>query len=92
LLLFFIVLLIVLIASTDVLVFKISGRTRKRRVISGLILLVLTPVIFFLTAVSISPFDEYGFGTGMISVAYAFIYFLNEVVVLIMGLLTNKLY
>ncbi|WP_168413098.1 hypothetical protein [Bacillus salacetis] len=84
--------LAILIAGTDALVFKLSGRSLKRRVISGIVLLLLTPVIFFLTAISISPFDEAGFGAGMIAVGYAIVYFINAVIVLIWGLLTNKLY
>lgn len=87
-LLLFIILLV--LGAANVIAFKISKTNRKKRIRSGFVFLLLTPIIFFLTAVSISPFDPYGFGTGIISGLYAALFFINGIVVIFIGLLTKN--
>ena len=50
---------------------------------------MITPIIFFISAVSISPFNHYGFATGIISGIYAFSFFVNGVIILFIGVYTR---
>ncbi|NQD67389.1 hypothetical protein HP456_15850 [Bacillus haikouensis] len=87
--LFFSIIVFVL-GISNFIVFKVSGKNKKKRILSGAVCILLTPVIFFITAVSISPFDPYGFGTGIISVLYSALFFINGIVILIIGLITKR--
>jgi hypothetical protein len=86
----FLFIILLLLGVANFIAFKISKTNRKNRVWSGVIFLILTPIIFFLTAVSISPFDPYGFGTGIISSLYAALFFINGIVKIFIGLLTKN--
>ncbi|WP_409303927.1 hypothetical protein [Peribacillus sp. SCS-155] len=61
-----------------------------RRIWAGVIILLLTPLVFFLTGVSVSPFDPGGFGTGMLMVAYSFFFAVNGIIIIIIGIFTKK--
>jgi hypothetical protein len=87
--LFFLIIVLALVIA-NIVAFKVSGRNKKRRIWSGIIFLILTPIIFFISAVSISPFDPYGFGTGIISGLYAFSFLVNGIIMVIIGLLTKN--
>lgn len=90
--LLFLLIILVIIILIDLLIFKLAQRNKKKRIIAGILLIITSPVCFFLTAISIIPFDEHGFAAGFIAVSYTFIYLLNALYILIMGLLTDKLY
>jgi|UPI0006902BA1 RsiW-degrading membrane proteinase PrsW (M82 family) len=86
----FIFIILIVVGVANFIAFKRSKTNRKKRIWSGVIFLILTPIIFFLTAISISPFDPYGFGTGIISSLYAVLFFINGLVVIFIGLLTKN--
>ncbi|RDI42215.1 hypothetical protein [Falsibacillus pallidus] len=86
----FLVIILLIMAAANIIAFKISKTNRKKQVWSGIVFLLLTPLIFFLTAISVSPFDPYGFGTGIISIIYAVLFFINGLVVIFIGLLTKN--
>ncbi|MEK3886617.1 hypothetical protein [Bacillus sp. FSL K6-3431] len=67
----------------------ITGKNRKKRIWVGLIILLLTPLVFFFTGISVSPFDLGGFGTGMLMVSYSFLFAINRIVIIIIGVITK---
>jgi hypothetical protein len=87
--LFFLIIVLALVIA-NIVAFKVSGRNKKKRIWSGIIFLILTPIIFFISAVSISPFDPNGFGTGIISGLYAFSFLVNGIIIVFIGLLTKN--
>jgi hypothetical protein len=82
-LLFIIMTILVL---TNFTVMKISGKNKKKRIWSGVICILLTPAVFFLTGLSVSPFDPYGFGTGIIMMIYGAFFALNGIGIIVTGL------
>ncbi|MGM0830269.1 MAG: hypothetical protein ACQEU4_18760 [Bacillota bacterium] len=86
----FLVILVLALGMSNFVAFKVSGMNRKKRILSGAIFIISSPIIFFITAVSISPFDPYGFGTGIISGVYSILFFINGIVILIIGLITKS--
>lgn len=87
-----IILLIVifLLGVTNFIVFKVSGRNRNKRILSGvLVLLLLTPIVFFSTYAVINPFDSGGFGTGIFTVLNSFLFFVNGLIIIIIGVFTK---
>jgi hypothetical protein len=85
----FIVIIILTLGISNFIAFKVSGGNGKKKVISGVLFILLSPIVFFITAISVSPFDPYGFGTGMISGIYAVLFFINGIVILMNGLITK---
>jgi hypothetical protein len=85
----FILIVILALGISNFVAFKVSGGNGKKKVISGVLFILLSPIVFFITAISISPFDPYGFGTGMISGIYAVLFFINGIVILMIGLITK---
>jgi hypothetical protein len=75
-----------ILALTNILVMKISGKNKKKRIWCGVACLLLTPVVFILTGLSVSPFDPYGFGTGMLMMIYGVFFALNGVGIIVTGL------
>ncbi|MCR8850342.1 hypothetical protein NQ095_18145 [Rossellomorea sp. SC111] len=75
-----------ILAVTNIMVIKISGKNKKKRIWSGVACLLLTPVVIILTGLSVSPFDPYGFGTGMLMMIYGAFFALNGVGVIVTGL------
>lgn len=73
--------------------FKKSAGSIKRRLWAGVIFLVLTPLIFFGTAIFVSIFDEGGWGAGILAVFFTALYILNGIIILLSSLhiyLTKK--
>lgn len=68
----FLLMIVIALGLTNLIAFKISGKNKKKRIWAGLIILLLTPLVFIVTGISISPFDPGGFGTGMLMVSYSF--------------------
>jgi hypothetical protein len=58
------------LALTDFTIMKVAGQDKKKSIWAGGICLLLTPVVFILTGLSVSPFDPSGFGTGMVMMIY----------------------
>ncbi|MEG9295169.1 hypothetical protein V6B33_01800 [Mangrovibacillus sp. Mu-81] len=85
----FILIVILALGISNFVAFKVSGGNGKKKVISGVLFILLSPIVFFITAISISPFDPYGFGTGIISGIYAVLFLINGVVILMIGLITK---
>jgi hypothetical protein len=86
----FLLIIVIALCLTNFIAFKISGKNKKKRIWAGIIILLLTPLVFFVTGISISPFDPGGFGTGMLMVSYSFLFALNGIIVIIIGMFTQK--
>ena len=85
----FLLVIIFVIWLTNHLVFKYAGKNKKRRILSGLAVMLLAPVIYYLTFGSIAPFDLGGFGTAIVSLLYGIFFFLNGLVLIAIGILTK---
>lgn len=86
----FLLIIIIALWITNFIAFKISGRNKTKRIWSGVITLLLSPVIFFVTGISVSPFDPGGFGTGLLMVSYSLLFAVNGLTIIIIGLFTPK--
>lgn len=85
LLIFFIVL-----GITNLMAFKIAGKNKRKRIWAGIIVLLLTPLVFFITYASVSPFDPGGFATGMLMVFFSFLFVLNGTIIIVIGIFTQR--
>ncbi|MBD8034889.1 hypothetical protein [Solibacillus merdavium] len=85
-----VLIIVIALCLTNLIAFKISGKNKKKRIWAGIIVLLLTPLVFFLTGISLSPFDPGGFGTGMMMVLYSFLFAVNGIIIIIIGLFTKK--
>ncbi|MDN3450708.1 hypothetical protein QMA09_10925 [Planococcus sp. APC 3906] len=74
---------------TNHLVFKFAGNNKKRRILSGLTVILLAPVIYYLTFAVVAPFDPGGFGTAIVSLLYGILFFLNGLVWIAIGIFTK---
>ena len=72
------------------LVFKYSGNNKKRRILSGLAVMLFAPVIYYLTFAAVAPFDPGGFGTVIVSLLYGILFFLNGLVWIAIGIFTKN--
>ena len=88
LLLIAIILILVLI---NYIVIKFSRQNKKRRIWSGVVLILIIPIVFFVTMGILSPFDPGGFGTALISLLNSFLFFVNGITIIIIGLFTRSI-
>jgi hypothetical protein len=86
----FLLIILLVLGITNFIAFKVSGKNRKKRIWAGLIILLLTPLVFFVTGISVSPFDPSGFGTGMLMVSYSFLFAINGIIIIIIGIFTKR--
>ncbi|MBN8191265.1 hypothetical protein JI667_03805 [Bacillus sp. NTK074B] len=84
--LFVLLLMIVtVLAFTNLIVVKVSGSSKKKRIWSGIACFLLSPLIMLVTGFSLSPFDPYGFGTGMVMLIYGIFFALNGLRIMVVG-------
>jgi hypothetical protein len=81
--------IVAILALTNFTVMKLAGKNKKKRIWAGVVCLLLTPVVFILTGLSVSPFDPYGFGTGMVMMIYGTFFTLNSLGIIVVGLFTE---
>ncbi|OMC89027.1 hypothetical protein BK128_03590 [Viridibacillus sp. FSL H7-0596] len=86
----FLLIIVIALCLSNFIAFKISGKNKKKRIWAGIIILLLTPLVFFITGISVSPFDPGGFGTGILMVSYSFLFAVNGIIIIIIGLFTKK--
>ncbi|WP_341357915.1 hypothetical protein [Rossellomorea sp. y25] len=86
--LFFMIIMAIL-AFTNFMVMKLAGKNKKKRIWYGVVCLLLTPVVFILTGLSVSPFDPSGFVTGMVMMIYGTFFALNAIGIIVVGLFTE---
>ncbi|MER1956793.1 MAG: hypothetical protein ABS942_05395 [Solibacillus sp.] len=85
-----VLIIVIALCLTNLIAFKISGKNKKKRIWAGIIVLLLSPLVLFLTGISLSPFDPGGFGTGMWMLIYSFLFAVNGIIIIIIGLFTKK--
>ena len=86
----FLIGIILVLGIANFIAFKISGKIKKRRIWVGVVIILITPIVFFVTMAIISQFDSGGFGMGLFSVLNTFLFFVNGIVIIIIGLFTNR--
>ena len=74
---------------TNHLIFKFAGNNKKRRILSGLAIMLFAPVIYSTTFAVVAPFDPGGFGTAIVSLLYGILFFLNGLVLIAIGIFTK---
>ena len=83
--------IIVTLVLINFIVFTFTRKSKKRRIWSGLVVILLTPIVFFVTMEILSPFDPGGFGAAFISILNTFLFFVNGIVIIIIGLFTRSI-
>ncbi|WP_416150688.1 hypothetical protein ACM26V_06895 [Salipaludibacillus sp. HK11] len=86
--LMFISIAIIALVFINFSVFKIAGINKKKRIIGGIIILILVPVAFFTTMNSLAPLDPGGFGAAGISIINSTLFLINGIIVIIIGFFT----
>jgi hypothetical protein len=82
--LFFIFLFeVVIFCIINFLTISLSQNNFKRRVVAGILFLLLTPIFFFITLTFASIFDKGGFGAATLTSIFAGIYILNGIAILL---------
>ena len=82
--------IIVMLGITNFIVFKFSRQNKNRRICSGVVLILVTPIVFFGTMAIVSPFDPGGFGTGLFCILNTFLFLVNGITIIIIGLFTSS--
>lgn len=82
--------IILTLGITNYFVFKFSKKNKNRRIGSGIVLILITPLVFFVTMAIVSQVDSGGFGIGLFSVLNTFLFFVNGIAIIIIGLFTSK--
>ncbi|MGN7478774.1 hypothetical protein ACTHOQ_13050 [Solibacillus silvestris] len=85
-----VLIIVIALCLTNLIAFKISGKNKKKRIWAGIIILLLSPLVLFLTGIILSPFDPGGFGTGMWMLIYSVLFAVNGIIIIITGLFTKK--
>lgn len=62
---------------------KLSSKNAKKRILGGIIFLLLTPFIFFSTLFFVGIWDEGGWGAGIFAVTFTGLYILNGFIMLL---------
>lgn len=78
-----IILEIVFLTLFNIYTFKLSKENFKNRIIAGVIFLLLSPIIFFGTLFFVLIFDRSGWGAGILSVFFTFLFLLNGIIILL---------
>ncbi|WP_155894960.1 hypothetical protein [Bacillus sp. 123MFChir2] len=86
----FIFIIIGILSITNFIVFKIAERNKKKRIWSGIIVVLLTPIIFFSTGFVVSFFDPAGWGTAMLMISYSLLFAINGIMIIVIGLFTKR--
>ncbi|MBW3113680.1 MULTISPECIES: hypothetical protein [Bacillaceae] len=81
-----VMMLVTILLFTNFLVVKVSGSSKKKRIWAGVTCFLLSPLIMLVTGLSVSPFDPYGFGTGMTMLIYGTFCALNGLRIIVVGL------
>ncbi|MGE7186201.1 hypothetical protein ACQKKK_20190 [Peribacillus sp. NPDC006672] len=67
---------------TNVLVYFLSKDSKKRMTRFGILMLLLSPIVFYVTLEFAGKFDPGGFGAGIFGVFYGILFFINGIVYL----------
>ncbi|PFN19796.1 hypothetical protein [Bacillus cereus] len=81
---------VIMFGVINFLAIFLSHHNFKRRIVTGFIFLLLTPVVFLTTAAFASIFDKGGFGAGTLAFIIVGIYILNGIVILLSSTLILK--
>ncbi len=68
------------------MVVKVTGDNKKKRILAGVIVFLLAPVVFAVTLFTVGQFDEGGFATGLITVIYTTSFVVNGMIIIVIGL------
>lgn len=68
---------------SNTVVYFFSRAHRKRMIISGILMLLLSPLVFYATLNFAALFDPGGFGSAIFALGYGYLYLLNGIIILI---------
>jgi len=86
----FIGIIFLILGLTNFIAFKVAGRDKKRRIISGVIVILITPLIFKISLDVIGSFDPVGFATAAITLIYSTLFFINGIIIIFIGITTSS--
>ncbi|RRN73874.1 hypothetical protein EI200_04095 [Peribacillus simplex] len=73
---------IFIFATVNILTFFISKDNNNRKPKIGLSLLLISPVVFYITLEFVSLFDKGGFAASIFAFVYGFLFFVNGLILL----------
>jgi hypothetical protein len=82
--------ILVILGLTNFIAFKVAGGDRKKRILSGIIVILITPLVFKISLDAISSFDPGGFATGSITLIYSCLFFISGIIIICIGLATRN--
>ncbi|CAM3827330.1 hypothetical protein [Mesobacillus thioparans] len=74
---------VALFGTANYFAVKHSAGNVKKRLIAGILFLLLTPVIFFSTLFFSFTWDDSGWGAGILAVIFTGLYLLNGLIILL---------
>lgn len=86
----FIGIILLILGLTNFIAFKVAGRNKKKRILSGIIVILITPLVFKISLDAISSFDPGGFATGAITLIYSCLFFMNGIIIICIGIATSN--
>lgn len=81
--------ILLILVLTNVIAFKWAGNNRVKRVLSGVIVILLTPLLFKISLDVIGSFDSGGFGAAAITLIYSTLFFINGIIIIFIGVATR---
>lgn len=73
---------VMIFAGANLIIYYISKGNEKRKTKLGVLMLILSPVVFYGTLQFSAIFDNGGFGAGIFALLYGVLFFINGVIVL----------
>ncbi|TDL82594.1 hypothetical protein [Peribacillus frigoritolerans] len=83
------VIYIILIVFLNIIAFQFVKQFRKERILAGITIIVLSPLVFFATLTILGEIGRGGF-QALGGILFSFAVCLNGIIILIIGLFTKK--
>lgn len=72
---------------TNAIVYFFSRGHKLRMTISGVLMLLFSPLVFYATLNFVALFDSGGFGSAIFALGYGYLYLLNGIIILLVQII-----